>query len=530
MPTLRNFFSLGLWCATAIVAQVNAQAIRPVSDTAPFYREQYRPQFHFTSPRNWINDPNGLVYYKGEYHLFYQHNPFGNKWGHMSWGHAVSRDLLHWQHLPVAIPEDTAGFMIFSGTVVVDSDNTSGLSESKNPGDKSCLVAVYTAHFGGEKPQKQHAAYSNDRGRTWTQYAGNPVLDVGKKDFRDPKIFRHDNRWIMVLALPTEHKVSFYGSADLLRWEHLSDFGPEGKSDEIWECPDLYPLPVTVDNASVKKWVLQLSTQSSMQYFVGDFDGKTFTNDNPKDKILRLDDGPDMYAAITFNNPPDNRRISLGWMNSWQYPDGPTFPWSGAMTVPRTHTLQSFPEGIRLIQKPIVELNALRTNLLSVKNTTLAQANRLIQKQRVRSKTMEVSVELEPGSAAETGLLVRKGQAEETRIGYQTADSTLFVDRTQSGDVGFNPKFSGRYSTKLAPVNGRIKLRILVDWSSVEVFGNDGLKALTCLVFPQPSSDGLELYADKNDVKVLSLDIQELRPVWKPNGKPAASGKKPRAK
>lgn len=536
MLIFRKLFSPAFWCLMAMLTQTNAQvsqkpAETPVSGIAPAYRERYRPQFHFTSPRNWINDPNGLVHYRGEYHLFYQHNPFGDKWGHMSWGHAVSKDLLHWQHLPVAIPENPAGFMIFSGTVVVDSENTSGLSNSKNPSDKSCLVAVYTAHSGSEKPQKQHLAYSNDRGRTWTQYARNPVLDVAKKDFRDPKIFRYHNRWIMVVALPTEHKVSFYESADLLKWTYLSDFGPEGKTDEIWECPDLYELPVKGHANGLKKWVLQLSTQSSMQYFTGDFDGKTFRNDNPKETILRLDYGPDMYAAIIYNNPPDNRRISLGWMNSWQYPDGPTSPWRGAMTIPRTHTLQSFPEGIRLIQKPIVELNTLRTNMLSMKNTTLEQVNAMIRERRIRSKTVEIIVELEPKSAADIGLLVRKSNSEETRIGFQTADSTLFVDRTKSGDVAFNPKFPGRYSTKLAPVNGRIKLRILVDWSSVEVFGNDGLKALTCLVFPQPDSDGIELYADKSNVKVFSLDIWELQSVWKTHSKTDTSaGKKPKAK
>ena len=540
LPLMHGFpmiFSVGLLCTAALTpakTQTQDEPAKNVApDTAVSYRELYRPQFHFTPPRNWINDPNGLVHYQGEYHLFYQHNPFGDKWGHMSWGHAVSKDLLHWQHLPVAIPEDPSGFMIFSGTVVVDSDNTSRLSGSKNPNDKSCLVAVYTANFEGGKTQKQHLAYSNDRGRTWTQYAGNPVLDVGKKDFRDPKIFRYKNRWIMVVALPTEHKVSFYESANLLKWEHLSDFGPEGKIDEIWECPDLYELPVTADKNNAKKWVLQLSTQSSMQYFIGDFDGKTFTNDNPKEKILRLDHGPDLYAAIVYNNLPAsaNGHISVGWMNSWNYADGPTSPWRGAMTVPRVHTLKSLPEGIRLIQRPVSELNKLRTNTISVKNVTLRQANDMIRKQKVRSKTAEIVIELEPNNAVEVGVLVRKGKTEETRIGFQAIDSVLFVDRTKSGVVDFNPKFSGRYAARLAPTEGRIKLQILVDWSSVEVFANDGLEAITCQVFPQPTSDGIELYADKDDVKVLSLEISELKSVWENYGKATDKpAKKPKAK
>lgn len=510
---------------------ISKNMISPPDSTAS-YQEKYRPQYHFTPPRNWINDPNGLVYYKGEYHLFYQYNPFGDKWGHMSWGHAVSKDLLHWQHLPVAIPEDPSGFMIFSGTVVVDTDNTSGLSESKNPSDKSCLVAIYTADYTGKQMQRQHLAYSNDRGRTWKQYATNPVLDVGKKDFRDPKVFRHGNRWIMTVVLPTEHKVSFYESANLTQWNHLSDFGPEGKTDEIWECPDFYELPVS-GKPGVKKWVLQLSTQHSMQYFIGDFDGKTFKNDNPPNIVLPYDFGPDMYAAITYNNLPSlsSRRISIGWMNSWRYAgEIPTAPWRGAMTAPRVHSLKAYPEGIRLVQQPVNELSKLRTQTISVKNMTMKQVNDMIRRQKAGSKSAEIVAELEPKQAGEIGLLVRKGSGEQTKVGFQVADSTVFVDRTQSGNTGFHQKFSDKYTVPFIPTNGKVKLRILVDWSSVEVFIGDGQKTITCQIFPDPKSEGIELYADKGDIQVHSLNIYELRSVWdeyrKPAEKPAKKEKK----
>ena len=201
----------------------------------PTYTEQYRPQFHFTPAINWTNDPNGLVYVNSAYHLFYQYNPFGNVWGHMSWGHAISYDLVHWQHLPVAIPEEN-GVMIFSGSCVYDKNNTSGLGKK----GKEPMVAIYTGHI--ETNQSQHIAYSLDEGKTWTKYAKNPVLDLHKKDFRDPKVFWHEStkKWIMVVMLPPEHKVQFYGSKNLLQWNLLSEFGPAGDTTGVWECPDLF--------------------------------------------------------------------------------------------------------------------------------------------------------------------------------------------------------------------------------------------------------------------------------------------------
>ena len=262
------------------------------------YREPFRPGYHFTPAKNWTNDPNGLVYYKGEYHIFYQHNPFGDKWGHMSWGHAVSPDMVHWKHLPVALAEEN-GVMIFSGSVVVDP-NTSGLCAGAD-----CLVAIYTGHTSTR--QSQHIAVSNDRGRTWTKFSGNPVLDLQMKDFRDPKVLRVGANWVMVVALPDRHKVRFYRSANLKAWELLSEFGPEGSTGGAWECPDLFPLD--------DKWVLSVNLNpggpqggSANQYFVGNFDGTRFVNANPPDKILWADYGADWYASTSFYGVPDGRR------------------------------------------------------------------------------------------------------------------------------------------------------------------------------------------------------------------------------
>jgi fructan beta-fructosidase len=246
------------------------------------YREAFRPQLHFTPAKNWMNDPNGLVYFDGEYHLFYQYNPYGDKWGHMSWGHAISRDLFHWEHLPVALAEEN-DVMIFSGSAVVDSKNTSGFGE----GGKPPLVAIYTGHYTRKPLQNQNLAYSNDRGRTWTKYKGNPVLDINERDFRDPKVFWHEKtrRWIMAVAWPVQRKVRFYSSANLKAWTHLSDFGPAGSTTGIWECPDLFPLPVESARGG-EKWVLVVNVGSGApaggsgsQYFVGQFDGTQFTLD-----------------------------------------------------------------------------------------------------------------------------------------------------------------------------------------------------------------------------------------------------------
>src|SRR5688572_15851638 len=252
-----------------------------------FYRERWRPQFHFTPATNWMNDPNGMVFYDGEYHLFYQFNPFGDKWGHMSWGHAVSCDLVRWEHLPIALLEED-GVMIFSGSAVVDWKNTSGFGKNGKPP----LIAIYTGHSTKKPLQNQHIAYSNDPGRTWTKFSGNPVLDIGEKDFRDPKVFWHEpaQRWVMVVAWPVQRKARFYSSPDLKHRTHLSDFGPAGSTTGIWECPDLFPLRVEKNNIANRKsqirnerWALIVNVGSGApaggsgcQYFVGEFDGNQF--------------------------------------------------------------------------------------------------------------------------------------------------------------------------------------------------------------------------------------------------------------
>jgi len=330
-------------------------------DTRPtpsVFTNEFRPTIHFTPEKNWINDPNGLLFYEGKYHLFYQHNPAGILWGNMSWGHAVSSDLHSWEHLPVAIPcTETAG--IFSGSAVVDYTNSSGFGTIENPP----LVAIYTVHQNDESNQSQHIAYSLDEGLTWIKYDNNPVLDLGMKDFRDPKVSWDETKkqWLMTIAKPLEYKIAFFSSPDLKSWRHLSDFGPLGATGGCWECPDLFSL---VTPSGAIKWVLLVSLNpggiaggSGTQYFIGDWDGTTFTTDQETTKWI--DYGRDNYAGVTFFNAPDNRRIFLGWMSNWDYAAKLPSPiWRGSMTSPRELAIIECNGELLLSALPIAELKS----------------------------------------------------------------------------------------------------------------------------------------------------------------------------
>lgn len=459
-----------------------AQAQRPA------YDQPYRPQFHFSPQKNWTNDPNGLVYFGGEYHLFFQYNPFGDQWGHMTWGHAVSRDLIRWQELPPAIPEEN-GVMIFTGSTVVDERNTSGFCAGGQP----CLVAVYTGHEPARKRQTQHLAYSNDRGRTWTKYAGNPVLDLNMADFRDPKVlwFAPGGRWIMVVALPNEHKVHFYASADLKKWDLLSEFGPAGAAGGQWECPELFALPVD-GKSSPMRWVLKIGLNpgalqggSGEQYFVGRFDGTRFVNDNPPSATLWTDYGKDCYCGLTFNNRPP---VMIGWMSNWQYAGRlPTAPWRGQMTVPRILSLRTTPEGIRLFQWPVEGLPR------GARATGLA----------------DVTATIPLGTAQEAGLKLMGGSV---TVGYDRAAQELFVERPAAP---FHPAFGGRVRAPLRlGLSPTLRLRVLVDRSSVEVFAGEGRVTMTQLVFAPPGGRLADWYATGGKPGRVSLKVQSLESIW----------------
>jgi fructan beta-fructosidase len=832
----------------ALVAVTLAASPALARAQGPSYQEPFRPQFHFTPAQNWMNDPNGLVYYKGEYHLFYQYNPFGNTWGNISWGHAVSRDLVHWRHLPVAIPDAPDGY-IFSGSAVVDYRNTSGFGRPGRP----AMVAIYTRATHQCCSQAQALAYSLDRGRTWTKYAGNPVLDIGSGEFRDPKVFWYApaRRWIMAVVLATEHKVSFYGSANLKSWTHLSDFGPANATGGVWEVPDLFPLRVD-GNRKRTKWVLIVNLNpggiaggSGAQYFVGDFDGTTFHADNvlgdytppagelyggfegatygnwtttgnafgsgpaagnvppqggvsgylgnrlansfhdedrgtgtltspaftitrpylnfligggnhphdpttvdaplpagtvfadfegdtygpgwtatgtfagtrppagtigdqqpvsgyegrqlvntfidhdngtghitsPEftittdyinflvgggnhpypgdasnpptsvnlivdDQVVRtstgqdsealnwtnwnvselkgrtaridivdentggwghinadqftfadqpafprstetavnllvdgqvvrsatganserldwtnwnlrdligktaqiqlvdrntggwghiladnfafadqpalsvlersswLDYGKDFYAAVTYNDVPDGRRIAIAWMNNWNYATAiPTSPWRSAMSVPRELGLRQRGGKIELVQSPVRELRTLHTGRAFIARGRVPRGTWTLD--RVAGRTLDLRASFRIRTADRFGFEVLAGDSEKTVIGYDAEAGELYVDRTRSGRSDFSRDFAA--TVQRAPLrarHGRIRLRILVDWSSVEVFANHGRRVITDQVFPRATSDDVRVFAEDGAVRLEKLRIHRMRSAW----------------
>ena len=479
------------------------------------YEEPLRPRFHFTPARNFMNDPNGLAFYKGEYHLFYQHNPFGTEWGHMSWGHAVSTDMLHWQHLPVALREEN-GVMIFSGSAAVDRKNTSGLCKPTGD-DPSCLIAVYTGH--GNKRQTQNLAYSNDRGRTWTKYAGNPVIDLGLENFRDPKVFWHEptGRWVLVTVLSDQHKVRFFGSRDLKKWEALSDFGPAGATGGVWECPDLFPLAVDGDPAGIR-WVLDvdvnpggISGGSADQYFVGRFDGTTFVNENPPATTLWADYGKDFYATISFSDipPSDGRRIWMGWISNWLYAnEEPTAVWRGAQSVPRELQLRRLPEGIRLIQRPIRELDALRER---------AEPNPVVATGVPLPPGADIEVEVSRGAWKESGLRISNAAGEEVIVGVTASPAEVFIDRRKARNGAWHKEYPGRHAAPVRWIDGRVRLRVLFDRSVLEVFANDGERVLTDRVYPASPYDRVAWLGDAQP-RDSQARMWTLQSVWKAAG------------
>lgn len=462
--------------------------------------EQYRPNFHFTPKKGWMNDPNGMVFYKGEYHLFYQYYPDDNVWGPMHWGHAVSNDMLHWKHLPIALYPDNFGY-IFSGSAVIDWNNTSGFGTLENPP----MVAIFTYHnMEGERSgaidfQTQGIAYSLDKGRTWTKYKDNPVIkNPGIKDFRDPKVmwFEKSKRWIMTLAV--KDHVEFYSSKDLKKWEYESKFGSEkGNHDGVWECPDLFSL---TDQNGVSKWVLLLSINpggpqggSATQYFIGDFDGNMFTTAGNETKWL--DYGADNYAGVTFSDIPENdgRRLFMGWLSNWQYArEVPTYTWRSAMTIPRELKLNETKNGYFVTSKPVKELQNILLNgiVKTEKKFEVLNESYLLEFDKIKSDTFSVKLANTLNEFLEISI----------------TDNNLVVDRRLAGNSSFNDVFAAKHK---APLNGIIikKVQIYFDKSSVEIFVNDGELVITDLVFSTETYKSVNYFGDIELVTIYPIDL-----------------------
>jgi fructan beta-fructosidase len=477
-----------------------------------------------------MNDPNGLVYLDGRFLLFHQFNPHGNTWGHIGWKQAMSSDLVNWTHLPVALAAEE-GIMAFSGSAVVDTANTSGFGTTEHPP----VVAIFTEHRVSDRMESISLAYSRDRGQTWHKFAGNPVLPW-ELDFRDPRVFWHEEsgQWIMLVAKAAEKAVRIYRSPDLRSWSFLSRFGPEGAAAETisnWECPDLLRLPIEnqIKNQNENqdaeisgqfRWVLHISVGgghpgggSGSQYFVGDFTGTRFVNDNPPDTVLWADYGKDNYAAISWSGAggPNGEAYWIGWMSNWQYAEKvPTPFWRNGLTLPRLLSLRRTDAGLRLVQRPVPQLAALRAGERSYPPIPLPPSEPVVIEKRA-GLALEIEAEFEVGTATECGLAVRVGDEERTLIGIDTVKKQIFVDRTHAGKV-FSEHFAGRHAAPAANGTERVRLHIFVDVGSVEVFADDGLTVLTELIFPHPESRSLLAYASGGDARLVRLKIWNLNP------------------
>jgi fructan beta-fructosidase len=489
--------------------------------------DAFRPAMHYAARSTWLNDPNGLIFHDGLYHLYYQNNPLGSVWGNMSWGHATSADLLTWSEHPVAIACDEVED-VFSGSIVFDRHNTSGFgSASRAP-----LVAVYTSAYKPESEhhgvQAQSLAYSLDGGYTWAKYSGNPVLNRGSSDFRDPKVFRYESDggsyWVMVAVEAQDFEVVFYKSHDLQSWELLSSFGPANATGGVWECPDLFPLPVDGDPENLK-WVLTINLSpggpnggSAGQYFVGDFDGVTFTSastvtdglQNP-DRLGEyqwLDWGRDYYAAVSFNDVPDGRRLMIGWMNNWQYANSiPTSPWRSPMSLVREVSLQSVDGSWRLVQQPARELASLPAGNppFTAGAGEISEGTHILD--GAAGSVQRIEAGFTPGTAEEFGLIVRGNGTHGTRIGVRPSEGRLIVDRRYSGQTDFHESFASIDAAPIEPAGNSYQLTIYVDHCSVEAFAQGGQVTLGELIFPASTSRDVSLYAVGGTATINNLHI-----------------------
>lgn len=479
----------------------------------------FRPRLHFAPQRHWLNDPNGLLWFDGEYHLFYQHNPFANGWGRCSWGHAVSRDLLSWEPLPVAIPE-ADGEMVYSGSAVVDTHNTAGFNPSGGP----ALVAIYTGHHRKrDRRENQNLAYSLDRGRTWTRYAGNPVLDLGRSEFRDPKVFWHapTTRWIMVVTFSDEQAIGFFASSDLKAWTALSRFAPGGDGHLVWECADCLPLPLEgppVPRAA--RWTLVVSRRGArdgritqVDYWTGEFDGVTFTPDEPAPR--RVDGGPDFFATATWSSlpPGDERRLALGWLANFSYVfKPPTAPWSGVLSVPREWFLRRVHEGPpRLGQRPWRELAGLRRGAATRWAADTLSALGTESPVGPRTEPVELTLSFTPGGAA-GGIELGIGAAgtAAASVGYDPLRQELFLERPAPATVAVPEVFAGRWTQPYRAATV-LHLRLVIDNCALEVFVDDGAATFTAILYPE---DRVQLFRGLGEGRHAIVTHQPLAPLW----------------
>ncbi len=471
--------------------------------------EKYRPQFHFTPKEKWMNDPNGLVYNNGTYHLFYQYYPDSTVWGPMHWGHAKSKDLLTWKHRPIALYPDSLGY-IFSGSAVIDNENTAGFG-------KDAMVAIYTYHdpvkekAGQIDYQTQGIAYSLDDGETWTKYKGNPVIsNPGIRDFRDPKVSWYEEKEAWQMVLVAKDEVQFYESKDLKAWEKISTFRFDDKPPlGVWECPDLFQLKV--EGTEEEKWVLIVSHGgnslpnggSGTRYFVGDYDGTTFTTDQKESQWI--DYGTDNYAGVTYNNEPNGKRIFIGWMSNWNYATTtPTEKWRSAMTLPRELQLIKIDNKYLVKSKLVDGFEAITEDISKedLEGNFPTQFQYTDLQQSIIAFNAKINNKLQ--------IQFSNSEGDTYSLGYEKAIGKFYTNRTNSGNVNFNENFAkSSYQTMPIGIYNNMKVTIILDASSIEIFINDGEYVMTNQIFPNSNFTKFEVLKE-NDSKIDNLNIRKV--------------------
>jgi fructan beta-fructosidase len=479
------------------------------------YQDAHRPQVHFSPREHWTNDPNGMVYYKGTYHLFFQYYPKDIIWGPMHWGHAISKDLMHWKELPIALYPDSLGY-IFSGSAVVDSNNTSGFGRD----GKTPLVAIFTHHDPkGEKEgknnfQNESLAYSLDEGNTWTKYSGNPVLkNPGIKDFRDPKVmwYAKEKKWVMTLA--TLDHITFYSSPNLKDWKKESEFGKEiGAHGGVWECPDLFPLKLN----GKTYWVLIVNLNpggpnggSATQYFIGEFDGNKFTTNNNDTRWA--DYGPDEYAGITWSNT-GSRKIFLGWMSNWQYANQvPTVKWRNAMTIPKELGLKQIGGKILLTSNPVKEL-------AGIERVPVAINTSLLTGKSAKPIPDQFILKFNINKINDFSVILSNDLGEKLIIGYDNTKKQYYIDRAKSGKIDFNAEFAKTaFAPRFTSNTSSSNIELVIDVSSVELFADNGLTAMTSIFFPHKTFTQLQIQNNKGAI-IRNLKLLPLKSIWQKTG------------
>ncbi len=477
-------------------------------------REKYRPAFHHSPLYGWMNDPNGMVYTDGRWHLYYQTNPYGSKWQNMTWGHSSSPDLINWEHHPVAIEPDGLG-TIFSGSCAVDSTNSAGFG-------KDAIIALYTSAAAS---QIQSLAWSNDGGMTFNKYPGNPVVTL-ESEARDPNMFwdKANNRWVLVLAHALEHEMLIFTSPDMKEWTLESAFGKGlGAQGGVWECPDLFPLKI--DGTGDTKWVLLCNLNpggpfggSGTQYFIGDFDGKTFTPDTDAQGNVPtkwLDHGKDHYATVSWSDAPDGRRTVIGWMSNWQYAaEVPTKQFRSANTLPREMQLFRDTDGeLYVASVPSPELEALRASTFRKPSSMSAGTKeRKINLPTANDGICEILLTVDPRKASDVIMTLANNAGEHVTITYDVDAQTLAFDRRESGVTDFSQDFPAVTVTPVHSRDGLLNLRMFVDRASIELFANSGRAVMTNLVFPTSPYSTMTVKAVGGNARISDLTVYSLKP------------------